>query len=138
MKKPILRWILVFPAALLGLILSPFVLHWVLYSILTGSGLIEPYPGTPERVLTPMAAALGFVLSGAHTAPTRKFGTSLVLAGAFTLLTASAALLAVAEVNIGGKTLYLQNGGVRAVLAILGALAGAWLVRLQAQNGSRK
>jgi hypothetical protein len=58
-KPNFLRWLAVLPGAMIAMFLSMFPLHLVLYQTLTGSGLIEPYPEMPERLLGPLAAAIG-------------------------------------------------------------------------------
>lgn len=82
----IMRWLTVLPGAAVCGFLSTFALHWVLYGTLTASGVVEPYPELPERLLTPFAVALAFVWAGSRIAPSRKVETAAVLFGAWLLL----------------------------------------------------
>ena len=59
-----LRWLVVLPGAIVGVVVALFPLHFVLYQTLTGSGIVEPYPQLPERLLGPLVSALAFVWAG--------------------------------------------------------------------------
>ncbi len=78
-----LRWIAVLPAAILGAVLLIFPLHWVLY--LSLRHVIEPYPELPERILTPVVVAAGFVWLGTKVAPSHKIMTAWILGGLLTI-----------------------------------------------------
>lgn len=82
----IVRWLLVLPGAVVCAVLALFPLHFVLYQTLTGSGIVEPYPEAPERLLGPLVSALAFVWGGARIAPHHKIETAVVLFGALLLL----------------------------------------------------
>jgi hypothetical protein len=78
-----LRWVAVLPVAILGGVALIFPLHWVLY--LSLRHLIEPYPELPERILTPVVVAAGFIWLGAKVAPSHKLMTAWVLGGLLTI-----------------------------------------------------
>ncbi len=124
-----LRWAAVLPAALLAIPLAPFPLHWVLYSSLTGSGFIEPYPQTPERILTPLAISTAFVWAGSRVAPKFKIETAVVLCGLWLLVVGGFVALSLAGARVGRIGLTMQYGGLGAVLAVAGAFAGVLTVR---------
>lgn len=86
--KTCFRWIAVLPAALLGVIVANFLLHWVIYATLH-SDAIRSSSDSAERMLLPFAAAVGFVWAGAFTAPSHRKTVAIVLlavlAGAWTV-----------------------------------------------------
>jgi hypothetical protein len=127
----VLRWIAVLPASIIAMILSMFPLHLVLYQTLTGSGLIEPYPEMPERLLGPLAATLAFVWVGSRIAPRRKVETAVVLFGATLLLSGAAIALGYSGARAGSQQFYIRIGGIPAIAGIVGAFIGLYLVRRQ-------
>lgn len=124
-----LRWLAVLPGAFAGGLLSTIPLHLVLYSTLTN--LVEPYPETPERILTPLVIAAVFVWLGARIAPTHRVKTSIVLCGLWLLLIGGFVFLASSGATWMGRSLYLQGGGVAAIMGAVGAILGLYLVRKQ-------
>lgn len=128
-----LRWIAVIPAALAVGLLFTFPLRLVLYSTLTN--FAEPYPDFPERILTPFVIAAGFVWSGSRIAPTKKIETAVVLFVIWMLLLGALVAFAVLGVNVGGRALFLQGGGLAAVMAFLGGLVGLMAARRQLAAG---
>ncbi len=124
-----LRWLAVIPVALVAAILSAFPLHLILYQTLTGSGFIEPYPETPERVLLPLVAAMAFMWSGARVAPSHKTETAVVLFGVWLLLAGASIALIWSGANLGGIQLKSHGGGLASVMALVGAFAGLYIVR---------
>jgi uncharacterized membrane protein YfcA len=113
----------------MAMLLSVFPLHLVLYQTLTGSGLIEPYPETPERLLGPLAATLAFVYVGSRIAPRRKVETAVVLFGATLLISGAAIGLGYSGARAGNQQYYLRIGGIPAIAGIVGAFIGLYLVR---------
>ena len=81
-----IRWLAVLPGSIVCMVFALFPLHFVLYQTLTGSGIVEPYPEAPERLLGPLISALAFVWAGSRIAPSRKVETGVVLFGAALLL----------------------------------------------------
>ena len=127
-----LRWIAVLPAALLGMILSAFPLHFILYQTL--SGWIEPYPETPERVLLPLVAAAVFVWVGARVAPHHKTETAVALFGLWLLFLGVAVGILLTGGNFGGMQFTAQGGGLAPMMALIGAALGLYIVRKQSQS----
>jgi hypothetical protein len=125
----IVRWLAVLPGAVICAVLSAFPLHFVLYQTLTGSGIVEPYPATPERFLGPLVAALAFVWGGSRIAPFRKIETAVVLFSAWLLLVGGAFVLGLTGAHVGGAQFSLRLGGLPLVSAIVGAFIGLYLVR---------
>jgi hypothetical protein len=128
-KPNFLRWLAVLPGAMIAMFLSMFPLHLVLYQTLTGSGLIEPYPEMPERLLGPLAAAIAFVWAGSRIAPSRKVETAVVLFGASLLLSGAAIAVGYFGARTGSQQFYLRLGGIPAIAGIVGAFVGLYLVR---------
>lgn len=124
----IIRWLAVLPGAILGGVLSTVPLHFVLYQTLTGSGLVEPYPDSPERLLGPFILALIFVWAGSRIAPSRKVETAIFLLGALLLIFGASFALSVTGARVGSSQLYLQFGGAALALGIVGAFTGVYLV----------
>ncbi|MCD6250584.1 MAG: hypothetical protein J7J98_09670 [candidate division Zixibacteria bacterium] len=128
-----LRWIAVLPAALLATILSAFPLHFVLYQTLTGSGIVDPYPETPERVLLPLVASMAFIWVGANVAPSHKLKVATSLLVPWLLLLVSAVVMALNSSNLWGMQFSSEEIGLPTVLSIFGAIAGLYIVRKQNQ-----
>ena len=128
--KNVLRWLAVLPGSIICAVLSAVPLHFVLYSTLTGSGIVDPYPQSPERLLGPLVAALAFVWSGSRIAPSRKVETAVVLFGAWLLLVGGGLALGVAGARLGDIEFSVPFGGLAFAGAIAGAFAGLHLARL--------
>ena len=107
--------------------LSSFPLHLVLYQTLTGSGIVEPYPETPERLLSPLAATLAFVWAGSRIAPSRKVQTALGLFGLSLLGSGSALALAIVGYRDGNTGFYVRLGGLPIAAGIAGAFIGLYI-----------
>lgn len=131
-----LRWIAVLPAALLAVVVSAFPLHFVLYQTLTGSGIVEPYPETPERVLLPLVGAMAFIWAGARVAPNHKVKVATVLFALWLLILGSAVVLVLSGADIGGLQFKLEGGGLAPVVALIGAVVGLYIVRKQNATGN--
>ena len=71
----------------------------------------------------------GFVWSGARIAPARKLETSVVLFGLWMLFLGGGVTLALFNVNLGGRQLYFQGGGLAPAMAFVGSLVGLLKVR---------
>lgn len=125
----IIRWFAVLPGSIVAMVLSHFPLHFVLYQTLTGSGIVEPYPESPERLLGPFVGALAFVWAGSRIAPNHKIETAVVLFGALLLLVGAALALGLTGARIGNAQLSVQLGGLPPAGAIIGAFIGLYLVR---------
>lgn len=124
-----IRWLAVVPASLVAAFLSSFPLHWILYQTLTGSGLVQPYPEAPERILFPAAAAAAFVWAGGRTAPRRNVLVASILFFVYLGSSVAITLFVGSGVTINGVYVFSQ-WGVK-VLAIVGAALGVWIVKIQ-------
>ncbi|MBW1965935.1 MAG: hypothetical protein JRI48_00875 [Deltaproteobacteria bacterium] len=131
-----LRWIAVLPAALLAMVLPAFPLHFVLYQSLTGSGIVEPYPETPERVLLPLVAAMAFIWAGAKVVPNHKVKAATVLFVLWLLMLGCAVVLVLSGADVGSLQFNLKGGGLAPVMAFIGAVAGLYIVRKQNATGN--
>lgn len=130
MKKGItywLRWIFILPGALIGGLLSTFLLHWILF--LTLSNFIEPYPEFPERILTPFAISLAFIWVGSEIAPDHKFKTGLILFVTWLSLLFYIIFFALSGETMYGYELYLKEGGLTSLLGIVGTFVGLYIVK---------
>lgn len=125
--KKTMRWIAVLPGAFLAMLLSSFPLHLVLYQTLTGSGIIEPYPEAPERILSPLAATLAFIWAGSRIAPSRKMETALGLFGLSLLGSGGALALAVVGFRDDNIGFYLRLSGLPIAAGIAGAFIGLYI-----------
>lgn len=122
-----IRWILVLPGGILAGIAATFILHFLLYLIL--SKFFSTYPEFPERALTPFSVAIAFVMIGTAIAPYYKTATALTLL--FIWLT-FAILLAVIHFSDGhwfGKETYLEADGLAMASGIIGAFLALLLVK---------
>jgi hypothetical protein len=127
------RWVAVLPGSVLAGVLMTIPLHLVLYSTL--SNFIDPVPELPERVLTPLVIGATIVWSGARIAPARKMETAVVLFGLWMLLLGGSVALTLFAVNIQGRRLFFQGGGLAPVMAFAGGLVGLLIARKQAKAG---
>lgn len=124
-----LRWLAVLPGAVVAALVALFPLHFVLYQTLTGSGIVEPYPQSPERLLGPLVSALVFVWAGSRIAPSRKVETATVLLGILLLLVGAFFALGLTGAHIGDVQYSLPLGGLPPAGAVVGAFAGLYLAR---------
>lgn len=129
--KPWLRWLAIVPGALLTGLLLTFPLRLVLYNTL--EKFIDPYPELPERILTPLVIAAGFVWSGARVAPTRKVETAVVLFGLWMVLLGGTLALTFFAVDVRGQQLFLQGGGLAPAMAFVGGVIGLLIARHEAK-----
>lgn len=126
-----LRWVAVVPGAIVGGLLSTFVLHLVLYQTLTGSGIVTPYPHAPELILSPFAVAVAFVWCGSRIAPKHKTETAVVLLGVMLLFVGAGLALGLAHTRIGNTEISVQYFGLPNLAAAIGAFVGLYIVRHQ-------
>lgn len=131
-----LRWLAVLPGALLAMVLSPFPLHFVLYQTLTGSGVVEPYPELPERVLMPFVAALAFQWAGVRIAPSRKRLTSFALLILWVIVLLCAVLFVIRNPEIENMSVNFRYGALGPVSAIAGAIVGFLINRVWQRDDS--
>lgn len=128
MLTDILRWAAVLPGAIIGAALALFPLKLVLYQTLTGSGLVQPYPETPERLLTPLVFAAASVWAGARIAPKYKLKVAIALSCLWVLTIGGMSALILSGAHLGGGPLYFQYGGWSSLGALAGVLLGLLMV----------
>jgi hypothetical protein len=128
----IFRWSMVLPGAIVSAFLVLFPLHIALYQTLTGSGFIEPYPQSPERILSPFVAAIGFVWGGARIAPYRKSAAAIALFGGWLLLAGASLTLGILGTRFGNTQYSIQWGGLPFAGTIFGAAVGLYLAHRDA------
>lgn len=121
-----LRWLAVLPAAVIAFPLALFPLRWVLYQTLTGSGIVEPYPEAPERLLTPLVGGIAFVWGGAWVAPVRKVLVAKVLCAIWVLFVV--AILAMVIVGVEGVQYEVNFLGAGILLGLAAGFVGVHLV----------
>lgn len=84
------RWVAVLPAAVLGLVLVSFPVHWVLLASFTRDDaflqLSSEGLATVERLAIAFFAPFAFIAVGSWTAPRHNFQAALVLAGVVLLV----------------------------------------------------
>lgn len=128
-----LRWIAVFPGAIMAGLLATFPLHWILYLAFaqdgTIFGIIELSPGAnifTEQLLSPFIIAVTFIFVGYKIAPKYKFKAAVVLFGVYSI-----AWLALIAVALSGSSFYgiTMHFSGRMVLALLGAIIGLYEVK---------
>jgi galactitol-specific phosphotransferase system IIC component len=115
------------------MVLSSFPLHFVLYQTLTGSGMVEPYPETPERTLLPLVAAMAFIWTGAKVAPSHNLSVAKVLFALFVVIQGGGILMVLSGADLGGSPLIYEGGVLAPAMSFLGAIAGLYIVRKQNQ-----
>ncbi|CAN5335726.1 hypothetical protein BH20ACI1_BH20ACI1_03540 [soil metagenome] len=125
----ILRWIAVLPGAIIAVILSLIPLHLILYIIFTK--FVEVYPETPERILAPALISGVFIWVGSQISPTYKFETAIVLFGIWMFLVGGFVFLTFSGGQFYESHLYFQNGGLPTLMAVIGAIIGLFVVRVE-------
>src|SRR5262245_23810 len=133
-----LRWLAVLPASVLAALLVLIPLHLILYQTLTGSGIVEPYPELPERLLTPFAVCLSFIWSGSKIAPAYKFETAVALFGMAMIALGGLVFLALFGERWMGSRIYLRGYGLGPLLAVAGAVAALYLARRDSRHGTKE
>ena len=129
-----LRWLAVLPASALAGFLATIPLHFILYQTLTGSGIVEPYPELPERLLTPFAVCLGFIWSGSKIAPVYKFETAVALFGMAMIALGGFVFLALFGERWMGSRIFLRGYGLGPLLAVAGAVTALCLARRESRQ----
>ena len=129
-----LRWVAILPGAILAALFALVPLHLVLYQTLTGSGLVEPYPEAPERILGPLVSTLAFVWIGSRIAPSRKVATAVILFGALLIILGAIIALGLAGARVGNSQFYLQMGGLPPVSGIVGAFLGIFIANYESNK----
>ena len=127
MLTKILRWIAVLPGAILSGVAATFILHFVLYFLL--SKFFSSYPEFPERVLTPFAVATVFVIVGTAIAPRYKIATALTLLLLWLTFAIILAIVYVTEMRWFGKEIYFEANGLAMASGIIGGFLGLLLVK---------
>lgn len=122
-----LRWVAVLPGAILASILATFVLHLSLYYALTQ--FIDPYPETPERILTPFVMAMVFILTGSQIAPNYKNTTAIILFGFWLFILGGFVFLTMTDSKWLNNKLSFQVGGLPTIMSAVGAIIGVYKAR---------
>jgi len=128
LTKNTLRWIAVFPGALIASIIALFPLHWLLYLKFADNGTILGFIELPqgtnisiEYVISPFVIAITFILIGSKIAPKFKFKTAIILAILYLLFA------------IGTIIFSIKNGieisfGARTAGSLFGLFAGLFII----------
>src|SRR3989344_4186086 len=102
MRRETLRWVAILPGAVVGALLSNFLLHWILYFTLARGETISGVDIRPiEHFLYPAVMAFAFVFTGSEIAPKRRFEVAVGLADIYLLFAIGALIYAS---NVGLKT----------------------------------
>ena len=127
-----LRWLVVFPGALIAGFLATFPLHWMLYLAFahegTIFGFIELPPGANipiEYALTPFVIAITFILVGREIAPDHKLKTSAILSALWIVFFIAVFILMPAKLEIRG------------IGSIFGSLLGLFIVWKKENAGDK-
>lgn len=114
------------PGSFIAGIAMTFVLHFILYFILTK--FVTPYPEFPERALTPFVIAATFIWVGCAIAPNNKLKVGIVLFAIWIFLAGGFIMVTLTDGKWFGKSLYLEANGVAPIMGIVGAFVGLYLV----------
>ena len=125
----LIRLILILPIGILSGIIATFVLHLLLVNTL--SHFVTPYPQLPERILTPFAFCIFFVLGGSMVSPFNKSKTAILLFALQLTLIQLLIFLIEYKINWFGKILEYKEGGLPTYLAIIGCYIGFFLTSKQ-------
>ena len=122
-----LRWIAVFPGALLSGLLATFPLHWILYFNFANGDIISGVNIEPiEYVLYPFVFAFAFILGGYEIAPKYKFKTAIILFGFYLGVWSILNFIALFEGSIYEVNIRFSG---RTILALAGAIIGLYAAK---------
>jgi hypothetical protein len=125
--KYLLRWIAVFPGALLAGVFVIFPLHWVLYFTLANSETISGIDIKPiEYVLYPFVVAIAFIFAGYKIAPKYKFKTAIILFGLYLVVWLAISLISLFKGAVYGVDMQFSG---RTVLSLVGAIMGLYIAK---------
>lgn len=131
MLQKVTRWILVLPGSILGGIAATFILHFLLYLLLTR--FFSTYPEFPERALTPFAFAINFIMVGAAIAPYYKIEAALALLFIWVTFALILAIIHITGMDWFGKEISFEADGLAMASGIIGSFLGLFFVK----NGLR-
>lgn len=124
-----LRWIMVFPGALIAGLLVTFPLHWLLYLKFNNGGTILGFIELPsgsdtfiEYNIYPLIIALTFVCVGYKIAPKYKIKTAIILFAVYFITWLIISIFS-----------YYNDVGLfswRTILALIGAILGLYIVNI--------
>jgi len=122
-----LRWIAVFPGALITGLLATFLLHWILYFTLVHGKIISGVDIKPiEYMLYPFVIAIAFIFAGYKIAPKYKFKTAIVLFGIYFIIWSAVSIISLFKESIYG--IDMQFSG-RTMLSLVGAIIGLYIAK---------
>lgn len=122
-----LRWIAVFPGALLAGLLATFPLHWILYFTLANGETISGVNIEPiEYVLYPFVVAIAFIFAGYKIAPKYKFKTAIVLFGFYLVVWLAVSFISLFKGSVHGVDMQFSG---RTVLSLVGAIIGLYIAK---------
>ncbi len=122
-----LRWIALFPSAVIAALLVSFPLHWVLYFTLTNGQLISGLDIKPiEYLFYPFIIAITFIFTGYKIAPKYKFKTAIVLFGIYILTWLTVSIISLSKSNMYGMDLQFSE---RTIIALVGAIIGLYITK---------
>jgi len=133
-----IRWFIVIPGAIVGGLFGPFVLHLLLlfiYYVNTYFPVPDKmisfgsFPSGLERFLTPLSVSVFFVWIGASIAPNKRIKTAKILLIAWFLLIIVFFTLTILDYNYMGLKLSFNKGGLSALMGIVGAFIGFYIVK---------
>lgn len=127
MLLKVVRWILVLPGGILAGIAATFILHFLLYLIL--SKFYSTYPEFPEKALTPFVVSLAFLLVGTAIAPNYKIATALTLLLIWVAFAVLLATIHFTGMRWFGKEIYFEADGIAIASGIIGTFLGLLLVK---------
>jgi len=79
----------------------------------------------------PLVGAMAFIWAGARVAPNHKVKAAAVLFALWLLVLGVVVLTVLSGADLGGIQFNLEGGGLAPIMALIGAVAGLYIVRRQ-------
>jgi len=131
-----LRWIAVFPGALLTGLLATFPLHWILYFTLANGEAISGVDIKPiEYVLYPFVVAITFIFAGYKIAPKYKYKTAIILFGFYLVVWLTISFISLFKGGVYGMDIQFSS---RTVLSLVGAIIGLYIAKRANKEKNKK
>ncbi len=122
-----LRWIAVFPGAIIAGLLATFLLHWILYFSLANGEIISGVDINPiEYLLYPFVIAVIFIVAGYKIAPKHKFKTAIVLFVIYLIIWLTFSIISMFKGNIYGIDMKFS---LRTILSLIGSIIGLFIAK---------
>lgn len=140
-NRIIINWVLLVPIAIISSFLIRFPLHWILYYLLCGQGIIqfEKYPEAPEFILAPFVSGYVFVYAIGVVAPKRNLQLSLFFSFVWLFFAVIAIIYGLYRVNVYNNSFNEEfpYAGIPVLLGVIGAFLAYLEIKLKTSKNNK-